>query len=69
MNDSELLVWVTIVCTMDLVVVTLNGTPWYSIIVASLDYLYVGRRYFAENSWHSQMFNFNMHLHHLMLDV
>mgnify|MGYP006864175601 FL=1 len=44
MNDSELSVWVTIVCTMDLVVVTLNGTHWYSIIVASLDYLYVGRR-------------------------
>ena len=69
MNDSELPVWVMTVCTMDLVVVTLNGTQWYSIIVASLDYLYVGRRYFAEIPWHSQMFNFNILMHHLMLDV
>ena len=69
MNDSEHPVWVTTVCTMDLVVVTLTETQWYSIIVASLIYLNGGRGYVAENPWHSQMFNFSILMHHLMLDA
>ena len=43
MTEPQLLVWVTIVCTMDLLVVTLTETQWYSIIVASHNCLHVGR--------------------------
>ena len=43
MTEPQLLVWVTIVRTMDLLVVTLTVTQWYSIIVASHNCLHVGR--------------------------
>ena len=69
MTEPQLLVWVTIVCTMDLLVVTLTETQWYSIIVASHNYLNGGSGYVAKYPWHSQMFKVNILLHHLMLDV
>ena len=70
MYDPVHPVWVATVCTLDLVVVAaLNETQQYLIIGASLDYLYVGSRYVAENWWHSQMFNFVILFHHLVFNV
>ena len=70
MNDPVHPVWVATVCTLDLVVVAaLNETQQYLSKGSSLDYLYVGRRLGAENSWHSQMFKFTILLHHLVLNA